>query len=199
MNKLSLIICMLFLGALIATPVFAGDKAPYSGSNEEMTTPQGASNPGWRMNSEREHAVTPGGAGMMSSTESFGINGKKVVSSQGEDLGSVKDVIVGSNGRVDYIIVSHGGALGFGDKLTPVPWNMVTGTEGDTITLNVTKDRLAQAPTIPSGEYAQFNTPEWNRKVHGYYGQDYNGTSGFMPGMSDRPGMQQERNRMMND
>ena len=46
---------------------------------------------------------------------------RDVKGSNGEKIGEVSDVILDRNGNVSYIIVSHGGVLGMGDRLTPIP------------------------------------------------------------------------------
>jgi len=49
--------------------------------------------------------------------------GMLVRSPRGEDLGKVEDLMFDVRSRrIDYAILSHGGFLGLGDKLFPVPW-----------------------------------------------------------------------------
>ncbi len=51
------------------------------------------------------------------------IVGMNVKNTQGEDLGSIKDLVVDpSRARVTYAILSHGGWAGIGDKLFAIPW-----------------------------------------------------------------------------
>ncbi len=190
MKKISMVLGVLFLGALLAAPVIAADMSNQSGQTETVAPPQGASNPEWRTRQMQENVQ---GQSMMGSTASYNMKDKKVQTSQGEDIGKVEDVIVGSNGRVKYLIVSHGGAMGFGGKLTPVPWNVVAGYDEKAITLNVDKSRLDQAPTISENEYSQLNSPEWNQKVHSYYGE-----MGTGQGMkSEQPGMMERKDNGM--
>lgn len=49
--------------------------------------------------------------------------GMDIVNSRGEDVGEVHDVVLnGQTGRVQYLAVTYGGFLGFGDKLFAVPY-----------------------------------------------------------------------------
>lgn len=45
---------------------------------------------------------------------------------QGEEIGEVKDIIVGKDGRISKVIVEVGGFLEIGDQHIGVPWNHVT-------------------------------------------------------------------------
>ena len=50
-------------------------------------------------------------------------------------------------GRISYAGLSHGGVLGIGEKLFAVPWESLSlDTDNKRFTLDVSKDRLANAP-----------------------------------------------------
>ena len=40
-----------------------------------------------------------------------------------EKLGTIQDFMVGADGRLKYAILSHGGFLGIGDVLIPIPFD----------------------------------------------------------------------------
>ena len=49
--------------------------------------------------------------------------GSKVVNQQGEDLGTIEDIVVDVDvGRIAYAVLSFGGFLGMGDKYFAIPW-----------------------------------------------------------------------------
>ena len=50
------------------------------------------------------------------------ITGMTVTNPQGEKLGKIDDLLIDHSGAVKYAILSHGGLLGIGDKLIPIPW-----------------------------------------------------------------------------
>ncbi len=56
-------------------------------------------------------------------SELIGLNVRGVDSD--DDVGSIKDLVIGSDGRVKYAAVSFGGFLGMGDKLFAVPFQAI--------------------------------------------------------------------------
>lgn len=100
---------------------------------------------------------------------------------RGEDLGSIKDVMIDINeGCIAYAALSFGGVMGFGDKLFAIPWEALQyNPSDDTFTLDVTKERLENAPGFDkdhwpttaergwlSGMYSHYGyTPYWERRV----------------------------------
>lgn len=72
--------------------------------------------------------------------------GKKVVNSQGEDVGSIDDVIVGQDEKVSHAIIAVGGVLGIGKHLVAVPFDELK-MQGDQVVYGTaTKDQLAAMP-----------------------------------------------------
>jgi sporulation protein YlmC with PRC-barrel domain len=55
---------------------------------------------------------------------------QEVYGGDGEDLGDVKDIFVGRDGRISAIVVEGGGFLDIGDAAFRVPWNEVNLTPG---------------------------------------------------------------------
>src|SRR5262249_48629373 len=55
------------------------------------------------------------------------LDGTKVVSSDGEDVGKISDIMLDvRSGRVAYAVLSEGGFLGMGSTLHAIPWNALT-------------------------------------------------------------------------
>jgi len=55
------------------------------------------------------------------------LEGNDVYNSAGEELGSIKDIMIDvPRGRVAYAVLSRGGVLGIGDKLFAIPWGALT-------------------------------------------------------------------------
>jgi hypothetical protein len=83
------------------------------------------------------------------------VNGKKVRSANGEDLGRLIDVMVESNGQVRAAIIDFGGVLGVGSRKVAVDWKALdfkqTAKSG-TITLTLTRDQIRTAPEYRPGE-----------------------------------------------
>ena len=85
------------------------------------------------------------------SSELVGMN---VLSSEGEKLGKIEDIVVHPGGEVAYAVLSFGGWMGVGDKLFAMPWTVLRPMEPDAtkkdsqraLVLPVTKERLKSAP-----------------------------------------------------
>ena len=98
--------------------------------------------------------------------------GKTVVSSKGEDLGRVEDVVADQNGKVQYIILSHGGVLGMGGERVPVPWSAVQQSSAQQAGQHIDKQKLENAPKLSRNETLDLNDPQMNQKIHSYYGTE---------------------------
>ena len=73
--------------------------------------------------------------------------GEDVYSIDGEDIGDISTLMVGSDGRIRNVIVSFGGFLGMGEKEVALPWDRFTvGPEGEQITVDVTEAEIEAMP-----------------------------------------------------
>jgi sporulation protein YlmC with PRC-barrel domain len=95
------------------------------------------------------------------------IIGSSVRNLQGEDLGKISEIVIDPrSGRLAYVVLAHGGFLGFGRKLFAVPWDALTyrPDEGHFI-LNLSREVLEAdegfdtsawptAPTLPQPDAA---------------------------------------------
>jgi sporulation protein YlmC with PRC-barrel domain len=109
------------------------------------------------------------GAGM--TQQASNIIGKDVKNDKGEDLGKVDDIII-VDGQAQYLILSHGGLLGIGDKLVPVPFQRADVTKDAVVLRDVDKQLLEKAPNIDKDELRTLGEPEFEGKIYGYYGQE---------------------------
>jgi sporulation protein YlmC with PRC-barrel domain len=100
--------------------------------------------------------------------------GDKVVSPNGEDLGTLKELMIDlDEGRVNYAVLSFGGFLGMGDKLFAIPWEALTlNAEDHSFILNVDKEKLENAPGFDKDNWpdeAQYEAG-WLLDLYNYYG-----------------------------
>ena len=74
--------------------------------------------------------------------------GDKVINRSGEELGSVKELMIDlDEGRVAYAVLSYGGLMGVGNKLFAIPWEALDlDTEQRAFILNADKEALENAP-----------------------------------------------------
>lgn len=99
--------------------------------------------------------------------------GMHVVNPEGEDLGSIKEMILDpSSGGIAYAIVLFGGFLGMGQKLCAIPFGALDydGTRHDYV-LKVSKERLTRAPGFDPDRWPSLSDEAWHRNVSDYYGR----------------------------
>ena len=84
-----------------------------------------------------------------------GILGRQVLSSAGEDMGRVVDIVVDRNGQVRAAVIDFGGFLGVGNRKVAIDWNALhfapTGSRDDRITLDLTREQVKAAPEYRDG------------------------------------------------
>jgi sporulation protein YlmC with PRC-barrel domain len=98
--------------------------------------------------------------------------GDNVKNSKGEDLGSVKDIMMDvDRGKIAYAVVSYGGILGLGDKLFAVPWNALRLDESEhSFVFDVDKETLKNAEGFDKDHWPDMTNPTWGAKIHAHYG-----------------------------
>jgi sporulation protein YlmC with PRC-barrel domain len=99
------------------------------------------------------------------------VNGTNVYNLQGEELGSVEDILIDKvSGRAVYAIMAFGGFLGMGEKQHPLPWSTLKYDErkGGYV-VNLDKKLLQDAPTYDRSSSFEW-TPDYGRRVDKYYG-----------------------------
>lgn len=99
------------------------------------------------------------------------LTGDDVKNSQGESLGDLKDIMIDtSSGKIAYGVLAFGGTLGMGKKLFAVPWDALSvDGENKQLILDVTKDRLKNAPGFDQDHWPNFADPTFASGVRDYY------------------------------
>jgi len=100
------------------------------------------------------------------------LSGDTVRNAAGDDLGSVKEIMVDiPSGRVAYAVLSFGGFLGMGDKLFAVPWSALTVNEDEKcLILDINKRTLETAPGFDKDNWPDMGDIEWSSRVFQHYG-----------------------------
>ena len=99
-----------------------------------------------------------------------------------EKLGKIEDFMVGVDGRLKYAILSHGGFLGIGDVLIPVPYEaLMTGDEKGTAVLDIDKPTLEKALNFENKTWPDFTSAEWEEKIDRYFAAYAAGASQQQP------------------
>lgn len=65
--------------------------------------------------------------------------GSPVRNTQAEEVGKIENIAIdASTGTVAYAVMSHGGFLGLGEKLVPIPWSQLRRTsDGEVFVLDI--------------------------------------------------------------
>ncbi len=172
-RKLKLL-CIGYSAALVVTSTaFAADPSAASEKSAVVTSPSKMSD-----------------APLGRTSKASSLMGKDVKNLQGESLGDVTDLIVDiGSGRLVAVIISSGGFLGIGDVLSIVPPTALKyAGSGEEVTLDVSKETLANAPHFKSDEWPDLTKVDYLGSVYtAYKVQPYtNDTVGKEPDNSER-------------
>jgi sporulation protein YlmC with PRC-barrel domain len=124
------------------------------------------------------------GSGGTTYIETSKFIGKKVRSAQGEEIGTVKDIVLDrSTGCLAYTVVSTSGGGGTrataGGKMVAVPWAVYSpGTDPNVFTVTVERDRIYNAPVFDYARVEEYSRPDYITNVYSYYGVSASGAVG---------------------
>jgi len=159
------------------------DTSASSGAAQESTA-------GQRSESGSARIAAADSGSMMQPKRASKLIGSEVRGTDGDRIGTLQDVILDQNGQVTHGIVAHGGTLGLGQSLTPVPWGHLSASmQGDAIVLD--EKRLENAPKFAGGEWPNLASPTWSQEADQYWTQGGTMRSAEMS-TGQQPGTQQQ-------
>lgn len=99
------------------------------------------------------------------------IQGKDIYNPKGEEIGVAEAVAIDADkGSIAYVVMSHGGFLGIGEKLLAVPWNEFRITpDGDALVLDIPETVLDKAPGFDDDNWPDMSDPKWRSNVDAYF------------------------------
>jgi len=116
----------------------------------------------------------PGDAGALDRRASELI-GMSVHNPQGQDLGSINDLMIDvNNQRVRYAILGFGGFMGMGEKLFAYPVDALQ-TSGNRLLLDVPQERLEQAPGFERNRWPDWIDTSYRDRVDRHFSQGGSG------------------------
>ncbi len=104
------------------------------------------------------------------------LGGRKVKSSEGKEVGIIKDVVIDrSTGCMSYTVLSTGGAgtgvISGGGKIVAVPWAVYSPTSDlSVLTVNVDRDKIYNAPAFDYTRMDEYARPDYIDNIYSYYG-----------------------------
>ena len=107
--------------------------------------------------------------------ESDRVEGTTVYDPQGNDVGSIKRLMIEKiSGRVAYAVMSFGGFLGMGEEEHAVPWSKLTyDTNLGGYRTDITEQQLRAAPTFTRASDWDWSDRSRERQLHDYYRAPY--------------------------
>jgi PRC-barrel domain len=107
--------------------------------------------------------------------ESDRVEGTTVYDPQGNDVGSIKRLMIEKiSGRVAYAVMSFGGFLGMGEEEHAVPWSKLTyDTNLGGYRTDITEQQLRGAPTFTRDSDWDWSDRSRERQLHDYYRAPY--------------------------
>ena len=74
------------------------------------------------------------------------VNGSTVVNDANESIGKIDDIIISSDGKNPYLVLSVGGFLGIGEHLVALPYDSVRVQQDRIVLPGGTKEQLKALP-----------------------------------------------------
>ena len=103
------------------------------------------------------------------------LDGNKVMSSDGEHVGKISDIMLDvRGGRIAYAVLSEGGFLGMGSKLHAIPWNALTlDTAEKCFYVDIAAQRLKDDPGFDKDRWSSMADEAWGTSTHSYYNRHH--------------------------
>jgi len=125
--------------------------------------------PGVRVDAKLDGARHPG-----RTVRTSKIIGAEVKNSEKASLGKVDDLVMDEAGRIHYIIMTHGGVLGVGQKYCAVPLRSVAIRDTDSadthwVELNISPKTLEKAPTFTSDKWPSFTDGSFTKETDSFF------------------------------
>jgi hypothetical protein len=86
------------------------------------------------------------------------------------DVGEIQNLILSDKGTPAYVVISHGGFLGLGEKQVAVPFGLIrVSGDGSSFYVNMTDEDFDKAPDFDMDEFDWAGDEAWRRENDAYY------------------------------
>ncbi len=174
------------LGVSIAALAAPNDNAsPTPGATLAAPNNDASSTPGAALAAPNNNAnPTPGASPAAVTPYSGFLLGSKIIGShinnlQGEDIGTIDDLIVNPDtGRVRFAVLSVGGFLGVGNDKLIVPWQAIglqknRPGEAPNYVIDASKDKLGKAPKFDANKLTDLFAQTTAQPIFDYFSITY--------------------------
>ncbi len=115
------------------------------------------------------------------------VRGREVKDKDGEGIGKIADLLIDDQeDKVRFLLVEHGGFVGFGEKKTLIPVDAVTKITEDEVDIDQSGEQVAAAPGYDPN---LVNDRAYHTSLYGYYGYQPYWGAGYMYPMGAGMGM----------
>jgi sporulation protein YlmC with PRC-barrel domain len=90
----------------------------------------------------------------MSGEEAENLIGKKAYGADGQEVGEVTNLLIGSDGQARAAVIEFGGFLGIGSNEVAVDWSKLQVAE-DRVMVSMTEDEIKSAPKYQREQVAE--------------------------------------------
>jgi sporulation protein YlmC with PRC-barrel domain len=96
------------------------------------------------------------------------VRGRQVNDKSGEGIGKVADLLVDDReNKVRFLLVEHGGFLGFGETRSLIPVDAITNVTEGHVYVDQSRERVAEAPSYDPD---LIDDRPYHAGIYGYYG-----------------------------
>jgi sporulation protein YlmC with PRC-barrel domain len=106
------------------------------------------------------------------------VRGREVKDKNGASIGKVADLLIDDReNKVRFLLVEHGGFLGFGETKTLIPVDAITKITDDDVLINQSREHVAAAPGYDPD---LVNDQPYHSSIYSYYGYEPYWNQGYM-------------------
>lgn len=140
------------------------------GTAKRLNTARPLDDRGWADYQQRRIAAAKPVQEVLGRLRADEVIGADVENMKSQDLGEVEDILIGAGDKSGYLIISHGGFLGIGDKQIAVPLEKFkVSRDRDTFYIAMTEKQIEAAPSFDRGRFEWVEDGDWLKKNDAYY------------------------------